>query len=364
MRMTQLRKMRNRWQSPMGMSEQSRQLLCDALSPPQAAVDAVTSCSTSRQGTTNPISDISYHEWFNRYSIVTSSPSLHEGDTCLTTASTTISTGLLVTKLLRLAFAALLAWATYAVTVIGASLKKDTLRLAGAAIAVSAALQFLIVIGSWISSDQAPVRRDVDRVLLNRLKALYNDDVVTDNPALISLHVFEVPIWFRRLFSYRFRARLRAVFPQWMHKLALRPRLVRIGEGGMRRLPPSGVTFRKGYGLVGIALQDNECENIYWVNFDDPVLIDALSRGPKEWKSQPRELTQNLRYEAAKRLANRYSEALALVIQDSTTGEALGCMTIEVAPGTGSDLRTNAALHSELRSTADLLDPILARGRA
>ena len=31
---------------------------------------------------------------------------------------------------------ALLAWATYAVTVIGASLKKDTLRLAGAAIAV------------------------------------------------------------------------------------------------------------------------------------------------------------------------------------------------------------------------------------
>jgi hypothetical protein len=110
-------------------------------------------------------------------------------------------------------------------------------------------------------------------------------------------------------------------------------------------------------------LQANETSNVYWINFDDPDLTKALSMGPRTWKNQPIELTQNLRYESAKRLANRYSEALALVIQNDT-GEALGCLTIEAVRGSGSDLHNNTSLLAEFGATADLLGPVLARRRA
>ena len=311
------------------------------------------------------IDDISTQQRSNLYiDVASSSLSTHGGDACWTPATGTGGGGSRVTRVIRIAFALLLAWTTYEVTVTGASLKKETLKIAGAVIAVSAALQFLIVVGDWLSFDEEPVKRVVEKILSNRLSAFYDSDTLTGNPATISMHVFEVPILFRRIFHFKLRSRLRRVFPQWMQKMAWRPGLVRVGEGGMRRLPPSGIVFRKCYGLGVIALQDNEYDNIYWVNFDDGELISALGKGPKTWKDESAELTQNLRYQAAKRLANRYSEALALVIQDSTSGEALGCLTIEAAARADSDLRGNAALHSELRSAADLLEPVLARRRA
>ena len=282
------------------------------------------------------------------------------GDACWTPSSTITHPGSCMTKIIRIAFALLLAWATYQVTVTGSSLKKETLKLAGVAIAVSAALQFMIVLNDWVSSKEKPVRRDVEHIISNRLAAFYENDILTGNPATISMHVFEVPIWFRRIFSYKFRFRLREIFPLWMQKMAWRPALVRIGEAGMRRLPSSGVIFRKGYGLVGIALQANETSDVYWLNFDSPELRQALSRGSKAWKNEPKELTHNLHYEAARRLANRYSEALALVIQDDT-GEALGCLTIEAIRGSGCDLHGNTSLLAELGATADLLGPVLAR---
>jgi hypothetical protein len=284
-------------------------------------------------------------------------------DACWISSPTTTRSGFRVAKIIRAAFVLLLAWATYEVTVAGSSLKKGTLKIAGAAIAVSAALQFMAVLSDWLSSKEKPVRRDIEGILFNRLSVLYGNGTLIGNPASISMHVFEVPIWFRRIFSYKFRFRLREVFPLWIQKMAWRPALVRVGEAGMRRLPSSGVIFRKGYGLVGVTLQANETNNVYWVNFNDRELTEALSRGPKAWKNEPKELTQNLRYEAARRLANRYSEALALVVQDDT-GEALGCLTIEAMQGSSFDLHSNAALLAELGATADLLGPVLSRRHA
>ena len=269
----------------------------------------------------------------------------------------------LVTRLVKLTFAAILVWATYTVTEKGIHSSSASLKVAATAIAISAALQFIAVANDWLSSNIIPVRRRVEQVLHNRLSALYRTGILTGNPSVISMHIWEVPIIFRKIFPYSFRQRLRIIFPRRMHRLAWRPRLVRIGEGGMRRLPPSGVSFRKGYGLVGIALQDNEHDSIYWVNFNDPSMQEALNRGAEYWQTAPKELTQNLRYPAAARFAHRYSEALALVIQDTDTGEALGVLTFEAEAGANSDLRSNLSLHSELRSTADLLSPILARSK-
>jgi hypothetical protein len=265
--------------------------------------------------------------------------------------------------LVKVIFAAILAWATYAVTETGVHSRGLALKVAGGAIAISAALQFVAAADDWLASNTTPVKRRVDRVLLNRLSALYRTGTLVGNPANISVHVWEVPFFFRRVFPYGLRKRLRAIFPKSVQKLAWRPRLVRIGEGGMRRLPPSGVSFRKGNGLIGIALQDNEHDSVYWVDFEDDDLKDALEGGQTHWKGMPEELTQNLRYLAARRLARRYSEALALVIQDADSGEALGCLTLEAEVGASADLRNNEDLHAELRSTADLLSPVLARSK-
>lgn len=269
----------------------------------------------------------------------------------------------LVTRLVKLAFAAILVWATYTVTEKGINSSSASLKAAAAAIAISAALQFIAIANDWLSSNIAPVKRRVEQVLHNRLSALYRTEILTGDPSVISMHVWEVPVLYRKIFPYGFRQRLRMIFPNRLHRLAWRPRLVRIGEGGMRRLPPSGVSFRKGYGLVGIALQDNELDNIYWINFNDPSMQEALDQGVAYWQHAPKELTQNLRFTAAARFANRYSEALALVIQDSDTGEAIGVLTFEAKAGANSDLRSNLSLHSDLRSTADLLSPIIARSK-
>jgi len=227
-----------------------------------------------------------------------------------------------------------------------------------------AAVSLLALAIYWIASvkqGDEPLRRDVESVLFNRLAALYSQFILSSDPTAITMHVWIVPSLYRKIFPYSVRRGLRQILPVWVYKVTWKPSLRRLGEGGMRRLPPSGVGFRAGYGLPGIALRDNEPHTLYWANLQDPEFLKALSGGAEHWKQIPVELTQNLSYPAMRRLAGRYSEALAVVIQDERTGEAIGCLTTEAAAGHTLELRLNSALHAELRASADLLGPLVSR---
>lgn len=137
----------------------------------------------------------------------------------------------IVRRLLKLTFVGLLAWATYYVTQAGTNLGSIALKVAAASIAISAGLQFLDAVSDWLSANILPVKRNVDQLLLNRLSAIYRTKILACNPATISMHVWEVPIWFRRIFPYNTRQHMRQIFPRRMHKFAWRPKLARIGQG-------------------------------------------------------------------------------------------------------------------------------------
>jgi hypothetical protein len=265
-----------------------------------------------------------------------------------------------VFTVLRLAFAVILGWATYLLAREGGSDGPVT-AVAAVAVATSAVAQFLSIANSWLGADIEPARHRVNEVVKNRLAATFRNGVIKGDCTSVSVHVWEVPILYRRLIPYRFRQALRKLFSASVQKFAWRPRLKRIGEGGLRYLPPSGISFRKGYGVVGMSLQINDHNMVHVADFEDREFVRALRQGPARWPQEPVAITRNLDFEAAEKLATRYSEALAIVIQHPASGEAIGCLTVEVERGVRLGLAENKKLQVEMRSVADLLGPMVAR---
>src|ERR1039457_3834204 len=155
-----------------------------------------------------------------------------------------------------------------------------------------------------------PVGRSVEQILQNRMSAMYRAGVLQGDSTMISAHVWEVPIWYRTIFPYGFRRRLRLLLPQRLQCFGWRPRLVRVGQVGIRCRLPSEVVCRKGRGLVGIALRDNDPGAIYWIDLRDSEFVDALSRGKIAWSQLNPALTHHLSFKNARLFADRYSQIL------------------------------------------------------
>ena len=108
-------------------------------------------------------------------------------------------------------------------------------------------------------------------------------------------------------------------------------------------------------------MRDNDPGAIYWIDLRDSEFVDALRRGKIAWSQLNPALTHHLSFKNARLFADRYSQILALVVQESDSGQAIGCLTLEASADAAAELRFNGALHAELQSTVDLLAPLLAR---
>jgi hypothetical protein len=122
----------------------------------------------------------------------------------------------------------------------------------------------------------------------------------------------------------------------------------------------AGVEFRCGRGLVGVCIKRNTKEESLFVDFESAQFRRAL-QSKETWDDASMAITRHLSWDAARKLAERYSQAVAFVIQDENSGEALGALTLSLPAGSTVKL-TDPALGDEvmgLASTASLLSTYL-----
>lgn len=203
--------------------------------------------------------------------------------------------------------------------------------------------------------------REVNAMLTKKLRDLVRHPMIRTQEHVdalaMSLHVWEVPVWYRVLFPYWLRKWAKRFFSEdFREDHGRRPKLDRTGYMSFDRKPPSGINFRRNKGMVGVCLDRNQPGVPVWVDFESPKFQEALASN-ESWNSAGNDITRGLRYDAAKSLAERYSRAVALVVQDESSGEPLGCLTWSLPKGatlSESDMAT-ILNDVELASTASLI---------
>jgi hypothetical protein len=145
-----------------------------------------------------------------------------------------------------------------------------------------------------------------------------------------------------------------------MQKHALTPALRRAACYSIEPIAPGDVTFRKGYGLVGIALAGADPTQVLAADFEVPTVQLALTGGKAAWDHQPITTTYHLTYEDACKISGKYGQALATVIKSPRTGEHIGCLTVEVRNGYPQRLADLPELPTALDRLSLLIGRIIA----
>lgn len=151
----------------------------------------------------------------------------------------------------------------------------------------------------------------------------------------LGFHVWLVPRWYRFMLPYGFRCWLRhrtSVADQ--EKWARRPKLKRAAAFRIAPQARSGVSFRKGRGVVGTCLQLNDSDRCLPINWGEPerkALLDSHDRAA--WQDASVEMNKGIQYEDAVELAKRYGQAAAIVLHAKDSDEAIGCVTIDLPHG-------------------------------
>jgi hypothetical protein len=181
----------------------------------------------------------------------------------------------------------------------------------------------------------------------------------------VRLHVWEVPLWYRKAFPYELRRFLRNAslkLSSTPTKLTLLPSFERIAAIGMVDFEPTGVSFRKGIGLVGVCVAQNDPSKFLVLDTEDQEYRDALgSANELDWRSRGSEITRNLSLDDARRLANSYRQVIALVIRHLNSDEAIGCITVSTkSPSSRSlPLAQNDFIKDDLITLAESISVII-----
>ena len=181
----------------------------------------------------------------------------------------------------------------------------------------------------------------------------------------VVVHVWEVPVWYRRLFPFRLRQwlRRRASTPRWarLAKYALRPTLGRAAAAALVKPAPTNIRFAKGRGIVGACLAgvtDDDVEAAC-LGLDTTKEPYASALGSDQaWAALGPARTHGLSREEAVALAAKYRYVIAQIVHDADSGEAIGCVSISA----NSCLRGSTPLTEDAKAQARLAE--LARTMA
>jgi hypothetical protein len=264
--------------------------------------------------------------------------------------------------LVKLGFAAVLIWATFLLA-LGAKTNggsRTASYLAALVVGLASAVQVWSALITLLQGDLTQRKLDVKRAVENRLAEIYDDDILDQQFTKVTAHVWTVPLWYRRLFPYKFRNGLRSVLNPSMQRYSLTPTLERTCCFSLSAHSPSGILFHKGYGLVGIALAHDLEDKIIYVDFEAQAFKDALKSTEEEWKNFPLNITYGLSLHDAREISRKYGQALAIVIKH-ITGEAVGCLTLEVAPCYPKRLKDCTDLDRHLSFLTSALGPMIVK---
>jgi hypothetical protein len=241
----------------------------------------------------------------------------------------------------------------------------DEARFVAAVIlTLAVSIQRVNGIQKWLSSPMNRRKQNVEEVAQQTLINLCKDQPISRDLLDLRVHVWEVPLWYRKLFPYVLRTALKRLAmrmsPNHATKLTLRPTLRRIAAIGLLKQPPSGVRFRKGLGLIGVCIANNDRAEYVTLDITDEQRREALhSASENEWLSYGPEITHNLKLTDAQKLSHSYGQVISLVVQNLDTGEAIGCVTISAKRCTLAVL--NVATSESVRENITTLALSVAR---
>lgn len=236
-------------------------------------------------------------------------------------------------NLTLLAAVALIVWA--AVITINASFASlsPTQFVASVVLAIAVAIQRISGVQRWLTSSKNRRKDQVDLFAQQVLVNLCMGRTISPEMLHLCVHVWEVPLWYRKIFPYALRWRLKCavrmrglrLFASWV----IRPALHRVIAVGLVKRAPSGVRFFKGIGLVGVCIANNDFAEFVTLKTSSSQYSNALkARSEAEWHRYGPAITHNLLLEDAVKLSHSYGQVLAKVVQDPDSGEAIGCVTI------------------------------------
>jgi hypothetical protein len=243
---------------------------------------------------------------------------------------------------------------------------KPSHLVASAILTSAAVVQRVEAINRWLTPSrkrEEQVRQYAQQTLIN----LCSNRPVADDILGLTIHVWEVPLWYRKLFPYPLRQSLRSAvrrkrlraFSTWL----IRPSLKRVAAVGLLKPSPSGVRFCKGTGLVGVCLANNDRSEFLSLRVNDVKYRRALkAKSEAEWQGHGLEITHNLSLQDARKLSHSYGQVMAHVIRNLDSGEAIGCVTISVADAASPNLQIvrSAEIKSKLVDLAMSVATVLA----
>lgn len=237
--------------------------------------------------------------------------------------------------------------------------------VAATVVAVAVAIQRISTVQTWLAEPKNARKDRIEVIAQQTLINLCTDRVVSAELLELSVHVWEVPLWYRRIFPYQLRCGLRRMLGKSRESVThtLRPKLHRTAALGLLKRPPSGVRFQKGVGLVGVCIAANDRSEYITLNVSDPEYERALASVTEaEWRAHDAKLTNGLPLADAIRLSRLYGQVIGKVVQNVRTGEAIGCVTVSVKTCeiTLFDFEANSTFRDKLTDLAQMLAVELA----
>lgn len=220
---------------------------------------------------------------------------------------------------------------------------------------LAVAIQRINGIQRWLTAPRNKRKEHVTTLAQQALIDLCMNRVISEELLDLCVHVWEVPLWYRRLFPYAVRTYLKRAITRkplkYFAAWAIRPTLHRVAAVGLVKPTPSGIRFRKGSGLIGVCIANNDRSDFIALNVSNSRYRRALkSANEAAWTSFGPEVTHNISLKEAVRLSHLYGQVVAQVVQDSESGEAVGCVTISIrdssiaAPQLAQDRSAKATL--------------------
>ncbi len=209
------------------------------------------------------------------------------------------------------------------------------LQFAASAILVLAATaQRLNVVQRWISGPRDKRKQNIEMLAQQAFLDICSNRIVTEELLGLTIHVWGVPVWYRRFLPYALRRTLKSITrrlqPSLLARWTIRPALGRAAVVGLSTKAPSGIRFRKGYGLIGVCLADNDGLVLLTLDVSAPEYNKALRATRHEWAELDPVITHNLSLADSQKLAQSYGQVIAKVTQDVSSGEAIGCVTVSL----------------------------------
>jgi hypothetical protein len=231
---------------------------------------------------------------------------------------------------------------------------------------IAASIQFFSVSTRFLGIRRG-TDKNIDAALKGQLVEFFKKRAFGRDIMDVSLHVWLVPVWYRRVFPYSMRLKLKHLtrdlpwFDREGSHQRLRPKLRRLGYEQFTSRNRSNINFKKGYGLIGhcllVADGDGEKTRISYADLRGDF-TDLVSKGKDVWNHDNSINKWGLEWEDAKILSGKYGQALAMPLRASTD-EAVGCVTLSVPSSCTRDLFSGVAVREGLTTTREMIERLL-----